>query len=127
MVTMVANTTISFFLTRAAYRYWGFANNPDYVSAFGSFCIGIVGNAYSRKFGGTAFTAMLTGVVLLVPEGLATAGGIAVNYHQKTDGEYVENLDLARRSEYSFQHIISSFLENFELPVSSWLRYVKTK
>ena len=28
---------------------------------------GAVGNVYSRRFGGTAFTAMVTGVLFLVP------------------------------------------------------------
>jgi uncharacterized membrane protein YjjB (DUF3815 family) len=29
--------------------------------------VGLLGNVYSRRFGGTAFTAMVTGVLFLVP------------------------------------------------------------
>ena len=37
------------------------------VSAIGAFTAGILGNLYSRKMGGTAFTSMVTGVLFLVP------------------------------------------------------------
>ena len=39
----------------------------DIVSAVGAFVIGVLGNIYSRKMGGTAFTSMVTGVLFLVP------------------------------------------------------------
>jgi uncharacterized membrane protein YjjB (DUF3815 family) len=42
-------------------------NRSDVVSAIGAFVIGILGNIYSRVFGGTAFTSMVTGVLFLVP------------------------------------------------------------
>ena len=32
-----------------------------------SFAVGLLGNVYSRKMGGTAFTSMVTGVLFLVP------------------------------------------------------------
>ncbi|KAG5647844.1 hypothetical protein DXG03_007768 [Asterophora parasitica] len=51
-------------------------NRSDVVSAIGSFTVGLLGNIYSRKMGGTAFTSMVTGVLFLVPTGLSQAGGI---------------------------------------------------
>ncbi|KJA30161.1 hypothetical protein HYPSUDRAFT_61000 [Hypholoma sublateritium FD-334 SS-4] len=54
-------------------------NRSDVVSAIGAFTVGLLGNAYSRKMGGTAFTSMVTGVLLLVPSGLSQAGGITAN------------------------------------------------
>lgn len=39
----------------------------DVVSSIGAFVIGLLGNIYSRKMGGTAFTVMVTGVLFLVP------------------------------------------------------------
>lgn len=67
MVVMVCIACVSFLATRFANLHWGLANHPDYVALIGSFVVGVLGNAYSRKFGGTAFTAMLTGILLLVP------------------------------------------------------------
>ncbi|KAJ7904657.1 DUF1212-domain-containing protein [Mycena olivaceomarginata] len=54
-------------------------NRSDVVSAIGAFTIGLLGNMYSRKMGGTAFTSMVTGVLFLVPSGLSQAGGITAN------------------------------------------------
>jgi len=45
-------------------------NRSDVVSAIGAFTVGLLGNIYSRKMGGTAFTSMVTGVLFLVPVGL---------------------------------------------------------
>lgn len=42
-------------------------NRSDIVSAIGAFTVGVLGNVYSRKMGGTAFTSMVTGVLFLVP------------------------------------------------------------
>ena len=42
-------------------------NRSDIVSAIGAFTVGILGNIYSRKMRGTAFTSMVTGVLFLVP------------------------------------------------------------
>lgn len=42
-------------------------NRSDIVSAIGAFTVGLLGNIYSRKMGGTAFTSMVTGVLFLVP------------------------------------------------------------
>ncbi|KAJ7129524.1 hypothetical protein C8R44DRAFT_615123 [Mycena epipterygia] len=54
-------------------------NRSDVVSAIGAFTVGLMGNIYSRKMGGTAFTSMVTGVLFLVPSGLSQAGGITAN------------------------------------------------
>ncbi|KNZ81564.1 hypothetical protein J132_00530 [Termitomyces sp. J132] len=54
-------------------------NRSDIVSAIGAFTVGVLGNVYSRKMGGTAFTSMVTGVLFLVPSGLSQAGGITAN------------------------------------------------
>jgi uncharacterized membrane protein YjjB (DUF3815 family) len=42
----------------------------DLVSAAGALTIGLLGNLYSRIIRGTAYTAMVTGVLFLVPVGL---------------------------------------------------------
>ncbi|KAG6854854.1 hypothetical protein C0991_012044 [Blastosporella zonata] len=72
-------------------------NRSDIVSAIGAFTVGLLGNIYSRKMGGTAFTSMVTGVLFLVPvsslavvvaasysrwseqSGLSQAGGITAS------------------------------------------------
>uniref|UniRef100_A0A8H8CL20 Threonine/serine exporter-like N-terminal domain-containing protein n=1 Tax=Psilocybe cubensis TaxID=181762 RepID=A0A8H8CL20_PSICU len=54
-------------------------NRSDVVSAIGAFTVGLLGNIYSRRMGGTAFTSMVTGVLFLVPSGLSQAGGITAN------------------------------------------------
>ncbi|KAG6821590.1 hypothetical protein H0H93_000099 [Arthromyces matolae] len=54
-------------------------NRSDIVSAIGAFTVGVLGNVYSRKMHGTAFTSMVTGVLFLVPSGLSQAGGITAN------------------------------------------------
>lgn len=67
MLVMVFIACMSFLLTRLANLHWGLEDHPDYVSLIGSWLVGILGNGYSRRFGGTAFTSMLTGILLLVP------------------------------------------------------------
>lgn len=67
MIVMVSIACVSFWITRLCNTYFGLHNHPDYVSLIGSWIVGILGNGYSRRFGGTAFTAMLTGILLLVP------------------------------------------------------------
>lgn len=50
-----------------------FPSSAAATSAAGAFVVGILGNLYSRLGGGTAFTAMLTGVLFLVPVSLYIA------------------------------------------------------
>ncbi|KAJ7276538.1 hypothetical protein B0H12DRAFT_1005255 [Mycena haematopus] len=66
------------YATNKVANYYIF-NRSDVVSAIGAFTIGLLGNIYSRKMGGTAFTSMVTGVLFLVPSGLSQAGGITAN------------------------------------------------
>lgn len=49
------------------------SSRGDIVSAFGALVIGLCGNVYSRLVGGTAFTAMVTGVLFLVPVSFCVA------------------------------------------------------
>lgn len=67
MVVMVSIACVAFWITRLCNMKLGLHDHPDYVSLIGSWLVGILGNGYSRRFGGTAFTAMLTGILLLVP------------------------------------------------------------
>ncbi|KAL0580824.1 pheromone-regulated protein prm10 [Marasmius crinis-equi] len=57
----------------------------DLVSATGAFVIGILGNLYSRMAGGTAFTSMVTGVLFLVPSGIAQGGGITQTFRSSAE------------------------------------------
>jgi len=65
LVVMVIISCISFAANQTADHF--IFNRSDVVSAIGAFAVGLLGNVYSRRFGGTAFTAMVTGVLFLVP------------------------------------------------------------
>ncbi|KAI0003098.1 DUF1212-domain-containing protein [Russula compacta] len=73
LVVMVLISCVSFAANKAANHF--IFNRSDIVSAIGAFAVGLLGNIYSRIFGGTAFTVMVTGVLFLVPSGLSQAGG----------------------------------------------------
>ncbi|KAF7968626.1 hypothetical protein HWV62_29791 [Athelia sp. TMB] len=77
LVTMVVISSASFAANKLATKY--VLDRTDIVSAVGAFAAGVMGNLYSRKFGGTAFTSMVTAVLFLVPSGLSAAGGITGN------------------------------------------------
>ncbi|KAK7054200.1 pheromone-regulated membrane protein 10 [Favolaschia claudopus] len=77
LVVMVAISCSAYATNKVANHY--IFNRSDVVSAIGAFTIGVLGNVYSRKMGGTAFTSMVTGVLFLVPSGLSQAGGITAN------------------------------------------------
>ncbi len=62
---MVAISCCSYASNKVANHY--IFNRSDVVSAIGAFTVGLLGNIYSRKMGGTAFTSMVTGVLFLVP------------------------------------------------------------
>jgi hypothetical protein len=62
---MVVISCCSYATNKVANHY--IFNRSDVVSAIGAFTVGLLGNVYSRKMGGTAFTSMVTGVLLLVP------------------------------------------------------------
>lgn len=97
MLVMVSIACVAFWITRLCNLKLGLHDHPDYVSLIGSWLVGILGNGYSRRFGGTAFTAMLTGILLLVPDGLSAAGGLAQNYQSQGEDEYTQSLTLARK------------------------------
>jgi hypothetical protein len=65
MVVMVVISCASYAANKAANHF--IFNRSDVVSAIGAFVVGLLGNVYSRKFSGTAFTSMVTGVLFLVP------------------------------------------------------------
>jgi len=62
---MVVISCCSYAANKVANHY--IFNRSDVVSAIGAFTVGLLGNVYSRKMGGTAFTSMVTGVLFLVP------------------------------------------------------------
>ena len=62
---MVLFSCITYAANKLAARF--ISNASDVGSAVGAFVISLLGNVYSRVFGGTAFTSMVTGVMFLVP------------------------------------------------------------
>ncbi|TFY77460.1 hypothetical protein EWM64_g6553 [Hericium alpestre] len=77
LIVMVVISCFAYAANKVANHY--IFNRSDVVSAIGAFAVGVLGNAYSRKMGGTAFTSMVTGVLFLVPSGLSQAGGISAS------------------------------------------------
>jgi uncharacterized membrane protein YjjB (DUF3815 family) len=71
MISMVIISCISYTANKLATRY--IFENSEVVSVVGAFATGILGNLYALKFGGSAFTMMVTGVLFLVPSGLSAA------------------------------------------------------
>ncbi|THV06006.1 DUF1212-domain-containing protein [Dendrothele bispora CBS 962.96] len=68
----------------------------DLVSAIGAFVIGLLGNLYSRVIGGTAFTSMVTGVLFLVPSGIAQGGGLNQTFRSAAE-QYSTGFSLGLR------------------------------
>ncbi|KAL5487451.1 PRM10_3 [Sanghuangporus weigelae] len=96
MPVMILISCASTAVTKVANRHMALSGHPDYTALLGSFVVSLLGNLYSRKMGGTAFTIMLTGIWLLIPTGLAQAGGLSSSYIAPGEDEYTESLDLAR-------------------------------
>ncbi|KAF8481050.1 hypothetical protein DFH94DRAFT_853120 [Russula ochroleuca] len=67
---------------------WFLSDKGAIASAAGALVIGLLGNIYSRWSRGTAFTSMVTGVLFLVPSGLAQAGGLTGNYDSSVQQYY---------------------------------------
>lgn len=65
LVVMVLISCASYAANKVANHF--IFQRSDVVSAIGAFVVGALGNIYSRKMGGTAFTVMVTGVLFLVP------------------------------------------------------------
>lgn len=62
---MVVFACCAFVANRLSNNY--LPGKSDIISASGALVIGVLGNVYSRVMRGTAFTAMVTGVLFLVP------------------------------------------------------------
>ncbi|KAH8923808.1 DUF1212-domain-containing protein [Atractiella rhizophila] len=90
----VVISCIGYALNKLANAY--IFNRSDVVSFLGSFIIGVLGNMYSRAFKGTAVTAMATGVLFLVPSGIAAAGGLAMT-NIRTGNSYSDGLMIGFR------------------------------
>ncbi|KZT11599.1 DUF1212-domain-containing protein [Laetiporus sulphureus 93-53] len=73
-LVMILISIVSYLANKVANHF--IFNHSDIVSSIGAFAVGLLGNIYSRQFGGTAFTVMVPGVLFLVPSGLSQAGGI---------------------------------------------------
>ncbi|WVW84468.1 hypothetical protein I302_106502 [Kwoniella bestiolae CBS 10118] len=84
------------YLTNALANHYIF-DRSDVVSALGAFVIGVMGNIYSRVFGGTAFTSMVPGVLFLVPSGIAAAGGLAMTTNPHHSDSYSQGLIIGFR------------------------------
>lgn len=65
-----AGYTVIFFVQRAV------PSASSFTSAIGAFVVGILGNLYSRIGHGLAFAAMLPGIFVLVPSGVASQGSL---------------------------------------------------
>ncbi|GAA5828749.1 hypothetical protein JCM3766R1_003807 [Sporobolomyces carnicolor] len=74
---MIFIAVVGYVANRAATTF--IFERSDIVSFIGATVIGLLGNLYSRVFNGTSFTAMATGVLFLVPGGIAAAGGLAMS------------------------------------------------
>ncbi|KAG8893840.1 hypothetical protein FRB99_001675 [Tulasnella sp. 403] len=96
MPVMVAISCCSFAANTVANHY--IFNRSDVVSAIGAFVVGLLGNLYSRvTTNGTSFTSMVTGVLFLVPAGIAATGGLSMNYRGQDGDEYSTGLLIGLR------------------------------
>ncbi|KAH9815216.1 hypothetical protein DFH28DRAFT_1221304 [Melampsora americana] len=68
----------------------------DVVSFAGSFAVATMGNLYARFFHKIAYTSMATGVMFLLPGGLAAAGGLSMTYMEGQNDNYA-GISLALR------------------------------
>lgn len=68
LITMVAIACISYSANKLTNVY--IHNRLDIVSAIGAFTVGVLGTIYGRTKRGTPFTAMITGILFLVPVSL---------------------------------------------------------
>lgn len=70
---MVTISCISYAVNFISSRF--LFDRPDVVASASAFVVGVLGNAYARTAGGTAFTAMVGGVGFLIPGVFAETGG----------------------------------------------------
>lgn len=83
LIVMVVISCISYAANKVADHF--IFNRSDVVSAIGAFVVGVLGNLYSRRAGGTAFTSMVTGVLFLVPVSLS-------QHHFSSDSDHSSSL-----------------------------------
>ncbi|KAI0053134.1 DUF1212-domain-containing protein [Auriscalpium vulgare] len=94
LFVMVLFSCCSYAANRAANLV--LSDRGDIASAAGALVIGLLGNFYSRWSRGTAFTSMVTGVLFLVPSGLAQDGGLTGNYNSSVQ-QYYSSFTLGMR------------------------------
>ncbi|KAH8833204.1 hypothetical protein DL96DRAFT_1677403 [Flagelloscypha sp. PMI_526] len=94
IVVMVVFSSVSWTVNRICGLV--LSGKSDIVSAAGALTIGVLGNMYSRLVGGTAFTVMVTGVMFLVPSGIAQLGGVTSSSTTSRD-QYANGFALAMR------------------------------
>ncbi|ODN73284.1 hypothetical protein, variant [Cryptococcus amylolentus CBS 6039] len=63
------------------------------VSAVSAFAIGVLGNLYSRIGRGSAFPSMVVGILLIVPNAIAAAGGLGAS--SSGDSDTTEEINTA--------------------------------
>ncbi|WVQ74265.1 hypothetical protein IAR50_003862 [Cryptococcus sp. DSM 104548] len=69
VVVACAGYVVNFFLSQQV-------EETNVVSAVSAFAIGVFGNLYSRLGRGSAFPSMVVGILLVVPNAIAAAGGL---------------------------------------------------
>ncbi|KAF9457342.1 hypothetical protein BDZ94DRAFT_236245 [Collybia nuda] len=94
LIVMVAFSCCSYAANRATSAV--LPGRTDLISAAGAFVIGSLGNVYSRVVRGTAFTSMVTGVLFLVPSGIAQGGGLTQTFRSSAE-QYSNGFSLALR------------------------------
>lgn len=82
---------------------FGLAGHPEYSALIGSFVVSLLGNVYARRYGGMAFTIMVTGIWLLIPLGLVEAGGLASPQTTSEEDVYTQAIDLATKSQCRYR------------------------
>ncbi|KAG8929379.1 hypothetical protein FRC02_005683 [Tulasnella sp. 418] len=95
LLVMVAISCTSYASRKILQHFIG--DRKEVVSATGAFVIGILGNAYARVYKATPFTSMVTGVLFLVPSGIAAAGGLARNYNGTDADQYTSSITIGIR------------------------------
>ncbi|KAJ5206568.1 hypothetical protein N7472_003016 [Penicillium cf. griseofulvum] len=73
--------------------------NSEVANTVGAFTIGVLGNLYSRLWHGHAATAILPGIFVLVPSGLASSGSLIAGIRYAD--EVRQNLDNNGTASYS--------------------------
>ncbi|KAJ5591450.1 uncharacterized protein N7459_001819 [Penicillium hispanicum] len=80
-------------------NYWSttkLGSNSEVANTVGAFTIGVLGNLYSRLWHGHAATAILPGIFVLVPSGLASSGSLIAGLNYANEVRH--NLDTTGNS-----------------------------